>query len=166
LKAWEGMTKQAKQGEALATFHPDAMGQLYLLWSIERVGVLCDLDTFGGQNWYAWGSDVLLQSQKPAGSWEVAHGAIIDTCFALLFLKRVNVAHDLTKVLNDLGGVRDPGGKEKKPASAGPLTAGNKVIPTIQPGASKVRSGYALPAGQPPAARTRRRRPRKWAAAS
>jgi hypothetical protein len=159
LKAWMDRTKD-RPGVTLSMMQADAMGELYVLWSIERVGVLCDLDTIGGQNWFAWGSELLLQTQKAAGSWEAREGDSIDTCFALLFLKRVNVAHDLTKVLHDLGGVRDPGGKPKAPASKGELTAGNKVIPSIQPGASKVRSGYALPTGQQ-AARTRRRRFRK-----
>ena len=32
-----------------------------------------------------------------------------DTCFALLFLKRANVAKDLTHQLQMLGPIRDPG---------------------------------------------------------
>jgi hypothetical protein len=135
----------------------DAMGDLSFLWCVERVGVLFDLETIGGQDWFAWGSEILLPWQHADGAWEEKHGAVIDTCFALLFLQRVNVAHDLTEVLQGMGGVRDPGGKPGKGPARPVLTAGTKVIPTIQPGASKLRSGYALPAAQPPARRTRRR---------
>ena len=36
----------------------------YFMWSLERVGVLYGLETFGNRNWYKWGSDVLLASQN------------------------------------------------------------------------------------------------------
>src|SRR4029079_2140121 len=47
------------------------------------------LDAIGGKDWYAWGSAVLLKSQKADGSWqgEYSQGGV-DTCFALLFLRR------------------------------------------------------------------------------
>jgi hypothetical protein len=141
----------------------DGMGMLYLMWSIERVGVLCDLDTIGGHNWYAWGSEILLQWQRADGRWEVSDGAAVDTCFALLFLKRVNVAVDLTKALQGLGGVRDPGGKPVQ-RQAVALTAEIKVIPTGQPGMAKLRSGYALPADRTGRPRGRRRRRKRQTA--
>jgi hypothetical protein len=90
---------------------------LYYVWSIERIGVLYDLTKIGKQNldWYHWGVDVLLPTQHPSGKWETFsyHGAndLSDTCFALLFLKRVNLAQDLTD-LNLFIGITDP----KQPA--------------------------------------------------
>jgi hypothetical protein len=76
---------------------------LYFLWSVERVGVLYDLPAIGDQDWYRWGVELLLPNQTPAGSWENGtyhgHHAILDTCMALLFLKRANLAPDLTKRL-------------------------------------------------------------------
>ncbi|HEX5271276.1 MAG TPA: hypothetical protein VFW33_12340, partial [Gemmataceae bacterium] len=42
---------------------------LYYLWSVERVGVLFNLNKIGEQDWYAWGRKLLLEKQKPDGSW-------------------------------------------------------------------------------------------------
>ncbi len=75
------------------------MQNLYFLWSVERVGVLYNLATIGGKEWYRWGAEILVANQQPAGNWANGgyHGAdpIIDTCLALLFLKRANLATDL-----------------------------------------------------------------------
>ncbi len=86
----------------------DQGGKLYyFLWSLERVGVSYDLKTIGRKDWYGWGSDVLLQLQSDDGSWAGEYGGIVDTSFALLFLKRANLASDLTASLK--GRVKDPG---------------------------------------------------------
>src|SRR5262249_33764537 len=73
----------------------------YFLWSLERVAVACGLDTIGNKDWYAWGSQSLLQNQAPEGNWGTMHlqDPISDTCFALLFLTRANLAGDLTATL-------------------------------------------------------------------
>jgi hypothetical protein len=72
---------------------------LYFLWTVERVGVLYNQRQFGGKEWYAWGVEELLNRQRDDGAWENGgyHGAneIVDTCFALLFLRRANLAADL-----------------------------------------------------------------------
>jgi hypothetical protein len=79
------------------------MKNLYFLWSVERVGVLYDLPTIGGKDWYRWGAEILVANQKPDGHWEgglyPGSTAPIDTCLALLFLKRANLASDLTPML-------------------------------------------------------------------
>jgi hypothetical protein len=87
----------------------DKAGKLYyFLWSLERMAVLYDLKTIGGKDWYRWGAEILLAQQGSDGGW---HGEYTlggcDTCFALLFLKRSNVAEDLSKRLRDRA--RDPG---------------------------------------------------------
>ncbi|HYV34405.1 MAG TPA: hypothetical protein VE988_01800 [Gemmataceae bacterium] len=92
---------------------------LYFVWSVERIGVLYDLTHVGGnQDWYKWGVGVLLPTQQNDGRWDTAsyHGAnaIHDTCFALLFLKRVNLAQDLTD-LNLFMGITDPNQIPKGP---------------------------------------------------
>jgi hypothetical protein len=80
----------------------------YFLFSLERVGVAYGLDTIGDKDWYAWGTDILLKNQKPDGSWVGQYGeAGVDTCFALLFLRKANLTQDLTTTLH--GRVRDPG---------------------------------------------------------
>jgi hypothetical protein len=72
---------------------------LYLLWSIERVAVLYNLPTIGGKDWYRWASQMLVANQMPQGNWQGGkyHQAhpIIDTCLALLVLKKVNLVGDL-----------------------------------------------------------------------
>jgi hypothetical protein len=76
---------------------------LYFLWSLERVAVLYDLAKIGSKDWYAWGSKALIDRQRTDGSW--ANGSyygstpVLDTCFALLFLKQANLAGDLTTKL-------------------------------------------------------------------
>jgi len=80
----------------------DALGDFYFLWSVERVGILYELPRLGGGDWYAWGCRVLLARQQKDGGWR-SHWPGPDTCFALLFLRRVNVVSDLTDKLKQLG---------------------------------------------------------------
>jgi hypothetical protein len=65
--------------------------------------VLYDLKKVGDKDWYAWGSAALLKGQQRDGSWKggayYGSGPVLDTCFALLFLKQANLATDLTKEL-------------------------------------------------------------------
>jgi hypothetical protein len=80
----------------------------YFLWSLERVSVAFGLQTLAEQDWYAQGSAFICQTQAPDGSWQSkATGGVIDTCFALLFLQRANLAPDLTTLLR--GRMKDPG---------------------------------------------------------
>ncbi len=153
-----------QRGKAMGAnrlIHANAHGDLYFIWSVERVAVLYGLRTIGGTDWYGWGVDILLPTQAADGKWTDTHSSPVDTCFALLFLKRVNVAQDLTKALANLGGARDPGAKpgEHQPSQED-LLCGNKINPSVQPGMAKVRSGYALPPGSQPPRRTRRRQKR------
>ena len=79
---------------------------LYFLWSVERVGMLYGRRSIGGKDWYPVGVDYLLPQQQGDGRWQAGGypGAtpITDTCFALLFLKRANLAQDLTTKLEFL----------------------------------------------------------------
>jgi hypothetical protein len=76
---------------------------LYFLWTIERVGVLYNVRTLDGKDWYRWGAELLVDAQKPDGSWEEGNyhgsGRTLDTCLGLLFLRRANLATDLTRKL-------------------------------------------------------------------
>lgn len=85
----------------------DAHGDLYYLWSLERVAMVYDLKKIGGKDWYEWASTVLLDSQKKDGSWAELYPGPIDTCFALLVLKRVNVAKDLTTDVKKVINIKD-----------------------------------------------------------
>jgi hypothetical protein len=74
-----------------------AWGDLYYLWSLERMAVAYDWKTIDGADWYAWGAELLTASQGEDGGWSDAFPGVPDACFALLFLKRANVAQSLTK---------------------------------------------------------------------
>jgi hypothetical protein len=77
--------------------------------------MIFNLKTIAGKDWYGWGARRIVDIQKEEGCWHEYHGPIPDTCFALLFLKRVNVAQDLTQQLQLLGPIRDPGSVPGKP---------------------------------------------------
>jgi hypothetical protein len=72
----------------------------YYLWSLERVAVAYNIETLNKKDWYKWGAEVLLNSQKRDGSWSGDYGGCgADTCFALMFLKRANLLRDLSSRL-------------------------------------------------------------------
>ena len=87
---------------------------LYALWSCERVAVLYNLKTIGGKDWYGWAAEMLLANQHPDGHWQsgLYHGSAptIDTCFALLILKRSNLVQDLSENLSTYIAISDPDG--------------------------------------------------------
>ncbi len=62
----------------------------YYLYGLQRAGILTGRERIGGHFWYADGVRVLLDTQKPDGSWGLDDwgNATWDTCFALLFLRR------------------------------------------------------------------------------
>ena len=78
----------------------------YFLWSLERLSVALDLETLGSKDWYNWGAEIILANQQPDGNWRGEYDTA-DTCFALLFLRRANLARDLTMILK--GKLTDPG---------------------------------------------------------
>jgi hypothetical protein len=124
------------------------MQNLYFLWSVERVAVLYNLPTLGDKDWYRWGAQVLVVNQQPKGNWAnggypAAH-LLPDTCLALLFLKRVNLAKDLAARLpfkaadlND--GIMDRGPPPSTPTPKAPETPEppKKTIPSVDPPAVK-----------------------------
>ncbi len=87
---------------------PTPMSEMYFLWSVERVGMLYHLAQIDGKEWYTWGMHMLVSNQRPEGFWVSANypgqSPPLDTCFALLFLQRANLAEDLTDKLQAFGG--------------------------------------------------------------
>lgn len=79
--------------------------EYYFLWGLERVAMVYGLQAIGKKDWFAIGSRYLLQKQAGDGSWRGSLGETPDTCFALFFLRRANLARDLTATLK--GRVRD-----------------------------------------------------------
>lgn len=87
---------------------PRPGSQYYFLWSLERVAVAYGLKTIGKKDWYAWGADILVADQADDGGWKGSYSqGGCDTCFALLFLRKANLARDLSASLK--GKVKDPG---------------------------------------------------------
>jgi hypothetical protein len=72
---------------------------LYFLWSVERTAMLYNLQTIADKEWYRWGAEIIISSQMEGGEWQVDCGPIVDTSFALLFLKRSHPMKDLTPKL-------------------------------------------------------------------
>ena len=85
------------------------LDDIYCLWSVERLCMVCDLKTVAGRDWYPWGANLLVANQNDDGSWptEGICGPRVDTCLAVLFLKRVNVAKDLTAQLKMIAPIKD-----------------------------------------------------------
>src|SRR5262249_37077417 len=80
--------------------------QNYLPWSLERVAVAFGLETIGKKDWYGMGSELLLLTQSQDGYWtNTFTGPVAETCFGLLFLRRANLAPDLSARLR--GHVKD-----------------------------------------------------------
>jgi hypothetical protein len=94
---------------------------IYFLWSLERIMVAMDLEKIGGKDWFNWGAEILIANQQADGRWSAEYGGIgADTCFALLFLRRANLAGDLTDLLRKKAGAfilksGGPNDKDPKP---------------------------------------------------
>src|SRR5207244_923463 len=71
-------------------FNRNNADDIYCLWSVERLCMVCDLPKVAGHDWYAWGANLLVADQNDDGSWPNAGicGQQVDTCLAVLFLKR------------------------------------------------------------------------------
>jgi hypothetical protein len=123
-----------------------ARENIYFLWAVERVGVLLRLRTIGGMDWYRLGASYLLRVQRPNGSWFVtnsngspasgSYSPTVDTCLALLFLKRADLLPGLGEELRKRVLITDPG----------PMRKGNppKVAAKAPPG-----KPAPLPEGMP-----------------
>ena len=58
------------------------------LWALERYGGLSGKQKIAGRDWYREGAAWLVDDQNADGSWSERSYELIDTCFALLFLRR------------------------------------------------------------------------------
>lgn len=62
----------------------------YYMYSLERTGSLLPTRYVGRHDWYREGAEELLTRQKKEGSWLEWH-PVVDTAFALLFLRRATI---------------------------------------------------------------------------
>jgi len=61
---------------------------LYYMYALERAGMIYGTEMMGAHKWYPEGAKVLIETQGANGAW----GSTVDTCFAILFLKRATRA--------------------------------------------------------------------------
>jgi VWFA-related protein len=121
--------------------------EIYYLWSLERVCVALGLRSLEGFDWYARGSRILLDRQQADGGWPPDRwGRLPNTCLALLFLRKANLAFELDRVLRlpDVAGqvVRTSFTAESSPRVEGradPPKAAEPAGPSGEPGAEDVR---------------------------
>jgi hypothetical protein len=71
----------------------------YFLWSVERIGVLLGLEKLGEADWFAQGSEALVKTQRPDGSWSEGKEALSDAAFSILFLRKANLGSDISRLL-------------------------------------------------------------------
>jgi len=62
---------------------------LYYMYALERAGLLFGTEMMGTHKWYPEGAKVLIETQGANGAWG---DGTVDTCFAILFLKRATRA--------------------------------------------------------------------------
>ena len=71
----------------------------YYLYGLERAGAMTGLRWFGKREWYREGAQYLIRKQEPDGGWPSYTGPdnasqqfrTVQSCFALLFLRRASV---------------------------------------------------------------------------
>ena len=75
--------------------HWSVNGNLYYMYALERAGMLYGTEKFGDHDWYLEGAKSIVRSQKADGSWGSNNDEeknTIQTCFAILFLKKATRA--------------------------------------------------------------------------
>ena len=78
----------------------NSQSDIYYLWSLERVCVALGMRTLEDFDWYGHGARILIDRQMQDGGWaQDRWGRIPDTCLALLFLRKANLAFELDRVL-------------------------------------------------------------------
>ncbi len=79
----------------------DSGWPFYAAYAIERLGHYGHVARFGSHDWYAEGARWLVETQNASGAFGAGagfegssvSGDAVDTCFALLFLKRASAVH-------------------------------------------------------------------------
>jgi hypothetical protein len=79
---------------------------LYYMYGLERAGILGRFRFLGANDWYQDGAEVLMRMQQDGGGW----GPMVDSCFALLFLKRATSRHNLPVITPSDDPPTAPGG--------------------------------------------------------
>jgi hypothetical protein len=86
----------------------ECVNDLYFFWSLERMAMVYGLRVVGATEWYPWAAERIVDAQQADGSWRSVYPWPVDTCFALLVLRRTNLAPDLTATLRGRIRGQDP----------------------------------------------------------
>ena len=85
----------------------------YYLYGLERLGLLFGTEKIGRHWWYAEGADVLLKAQTGFGMWQppdrTPEQPHVNSCFAILFLRRGTVPLGKERKSVASGSARHPG---------------------------------------------------------
>jgi VWFA-related protein len=120
----------------------DNQSDIYYLWSLERVCVALGLRSLEDFDWYGHGARILIDRQSEDGGWaQDRWGRLPDTCLALLFLRKANLAFELDRVLRLTGSSH---GVDPPPDAVEPSAGGGEVTDAT-PTAGQPVAG--LPAG-------------------
>ena len=106
----------------------------YTIYGIERTGVASGLKYFGENDWFKIGSKYLVARQGGDGSfggWD--NGAVVNTCFSLLFLSRGREPVMMNKLKYD---VADAAPSRPRPPARTPTAPAPNPAPNPAPGAS------------------------------
>ncbi len=138
----QGTLKRPANPRGRRFFGAEAGSDLYFLWSLDRLAMAYRLKAIGTTAWYPWAAEMIVAAQEPNGCWLEHYGGHIDTCFALLVLKRSNLTEDLSKMLAK---ARGPNGTSLLPAFVkreDPRTRATPELPARERGAAmRQRSG-------------------------
>ncbi|HLY10989.1 MAG TPA: hypothetical protein VKW04_16935, partial [Planctomycetota bacterium] len=113
---------------------------LYYLYGLERAGMLVGVDRFGQNEWYPDGANQLLSTQTGAGSWggtdTFPKETNVDTCFAILFLRRgtAPLKPVATGDPHPPGGAPVPNGAPVANGNRDPGLVVNKNVDGVAPG--------------------------------
>ncbi|MFM8980170.1 MAG: prenyltransferase/squalene oxidase repeat-containing protein [Planctomycetia bacterium] len=100
----------------------------YYMYGLERAGILGRFRFLGERDWYLDGAEALMGRQMPQGSF----GNAVDSCFALLFLKRATSRHAAPVITPSDPPPPAESGREGPPPGPAP-TAAPKPAPTPAP---------------------------------
>jgi hypothetical protein len=85
------VTRNFKWGKEIPGDPEDQGAHFYYLYALERLGTFIGQEKMGKHEWYPEGAAVILERQRPDGSWmdiELQNQPVWDTCFSILFLRR------------------------------------------------------------------------------
>jgi ferric-dicitrate binding protein FerR (iron transport regulator) len=95
------VTHDFKWGKEIPGDPENQGAHFYYLYALERLGTFIAQEKFGRHEWYPEGAAVIVERQRPDGSWmdiDLGNFPVWDTCFSILFLRRATRPLDVPSV--------------------------------------------------------------------